>query len=159
MSQPDAQRELHERFMTEALTEARAAALRGEVPVGAVIVREEQIIARAGNRREERGDPTAHAEIDALRAAAAALGGWYLHGCTLYVTLEPCPMCAGAILQARLAAVVFGAYDAKAGCCGSLYNLPEDARFPHRAAVTGGVLAAQCAAELSAFFKSRRGKA
>ena len=142
--------------MAEALAEARLAAGRGEVPVGAVVVKDGRIIARAGNRREERGDPTAHAELDALRAAAAGLGGWYLHGCTMYVTLEPCPMCAGALMQARLKAVVFGAWDTKAGCCGSLYNLPEDTRFPHRLAVTGGVLAEGCAAELSAFFRDRR---
>ena len=148
--------EEQERFMTEALREAALAAGRREVPVGAVVVKNGQIIARAGNHREERGDPTAHAELDALRSAAQALGGWYLHGCTLVVTLEPCPMCAGAIMQARLEAVVYGAADPKAGCCGSLYNLPEDVRFPHRLKVVGGVLAEECAAVLREFFRGKR---
>lgn len=151
-----AQEMSHERFMREAISEAQQAACRGEVPVGAVIVRDGNIIARAGNRREERGDPTAHAEMDALREAGKALGGWYLHGCTMYVTLEPCLMCAGALMQARLEALYFGAYDAKAGCCGSLYNLPVDERFPHRLAVQGGVLAEECATLLRIFFKAKR---
>jgi tRNA(adenine34) deaminase len=146
----------HDFFMREAIEEARQAAARGEVPVGAVIVRGGSILARAGNRREERRDPTAHAEMDALREAGKQLGGWYLHGCMMYVTLEPCPMCAGAMMQARLQAVVFGAYDPKAGCCGSLYNLPVDERFPHRMDVQGGVLLEECAFLLKEFFKKKR---
>ena len=148
----------HEDFMREAMREAQKAARMGEVPVGAVIVREGRILARASNLRETRGDPTAHAEMEALRTASRLLEGWYLHGCTMYVTLEPCPMCAGALLQARLDGLCFGAYDLKAGCCGSLYNLPEDTRFPHRMQVTGGILAEECAALLKGFFVARRAK-
>lgn len=148
--------ENNESFMRQALRQAALAAVHGDVPVGAVLVKDGIIIARGRNRREERHDPTAHAEIEALRKAAKKLGGWYLHGCTMYVTLEPCPMCAGAIMQARLDAVVFGAYDPKAGCCGSLMNLPEDARFPHRPMVQGGVLEGECAAVLKEFFKQKR---
>lgn len=142
--------------MREALRQARLAAARGDVPVGAVVVKEEKIIARGRNRREERGDPTAHAEIEALRKAAKKLGGWYLHGCTLYATLEPCPMCAGAAMQARIEGIVFGARDPKAGCCGSIANLPEDARFPHRLRVSGGLLEEECAAVLREFFREKR---
>jgi tRNA(adenine34) deaminase len=143
-------------FMRAALRQARLAAEHGDVPVGAVLVKEGKIVARGRNRREERGDPTAHAEIEALRKAARKLGGWYLHGCTLYVTLEPCPMCAGAAMQARLEGIVFGASDPKAGCCGSQMNLPEDARFPHRVAVRGGVLENECGELLKEFFKAKR---
>ena len=145
-----------EKFMRAALLEARRAALAGDVPVGAVVVKDGKIIARGRNRREERGDPTAHAEIEALRKAAGKLGGWYLHDCTLYATLEPCPMCAGAAMQARLEAVVFGAWDPKAGCCGSLMNLLGDMRFAHRLAMRGGLLAEECAEVLKAFFQQRR---
>ncbi len=153
------QKHTNEYFMRQALKQAALAAAHGDVPVGAVVVKEGKIIARGRNRREEKGDPTAHAEVEALRKAAKKLGGWYLHGCTLVVTLEPCPMCAGAAMQARLEAVVFGAYDPKAGCAGSLMNLPGDARFPHRVAVTGGVLENDCAALLKEFFKQRRRQA
>ena len=146
----------HEAYMREAIREAQEAARRGEVPVGAIIVREGKIVARARNVREESGDPTSHAEMEAMRMASKRLGGWYLHGCTMYVTLEPCPMCAGALMQARLDALYYGAYDLKAGCCGTLYNLPEDVRFPHRLRVTGGVLANECAALLKGFFVARR---
>lgn len=142
--------------MRAALLEARRAALHGDVPVGAVVVKDGKIVARGRNRREEQRDPTAHAEMEALRKAAKKLGGWHLHGCTLYVTLEPCPMCAGAAMQARLEAVVFGAYDPKAGCCGSLINLPGDVRFPHRLSVQGGMLAGDCAEVLKEFFQQKR---
>jgi tRNA(adenine34) deaminase len=148
----------NEKFLRAALAQARQAALHGDVPVGAVIVKEDKIIARGRNRREEKHDPTAHAEIEALRKAAKKLGGWYLHGCTLYVTLEPCPMCAGAAMQARLDGIVFGAHDPKAGCCGSLMNLPEDTRFPHRLDVIGGVMEEECAGVLKEFFRLRREK-
>lgn len=146
------------KYMRAALLEARKAAAAGDVPVGAVLVRDGCIISRGRNRREEKRDATAHAEIEALRKASKKLGGWYLHGCTLYVTLEPCPMCAGAAMQARIDSIIFGAYDPKAGCCGSLLHLPEDARFPHRPTVRGGVLEAECAAILRTFFKEKRVK-
>lgn len=147
----------HERWMQEALSEAVRAAEAGDVPVGAVMVRGGEIIARAGNRREVDGDPTAHAEMLVLRAAARVLGTRRLAGCTLYVTLEPCPMCAGAIALSRPDAVVFGAQDARAGCCGSVYRLTEDTRLGlGTVPAYGGVLASQCAAVLEAFFEGRR---
>jgi tRNA(adenine34) deaminase len=144
------------RYMRAALLEARKAAEAGDVPVGAVLVKDGKIVSRGRNRREEKRDATAHAEIEALKRASRKLGGWYLHGCALYVTLEPCPMCAGAAMQARVESIVFGAHDPKAGCCGSILNLPEDARFPHRLEVKGGVLEAECAAVLKAFFRKKR---
>lgn len=148
---------IHEEWMRMALDAARDAAALGEVPVGAVIARDGALLARAGNRRETQKDPTAHAEILALREAAAALGDWRLRGCTLYVTLEPCPMCAGAIALARPDAVVFGARDARSGCCGSVYRLTEDARLGLGAVpALGGVLAEACAALLDSFFSHRR---
>ena len=143
--------------MRIALEEARIAADHGDIPVGAVIVREGELIARAGNRREADGDPTAHAEIIALREAAASLGTRRLSGCTLYVTLEPCPMCAGAIALARPDAVIFGAHDERTGCCGSVYRLTEDPRLGlGTVSCHGGILAAECAALLEDFFTSRR---
>jgi len=136
-----------------ALDEARAAAAAGEVPVGAVVVtRDGAVLAQVGNRRERDGDPTAHAEIVALRQAAAALGRWRLDGCTLYVTLEPCAMCAAACVLARLDAVVFAAADPKAGFAGSLGNLLEDPRLNHRVAWRRGLRAAEAAALLAGFF-------
>ena len=123
------------KFMAIALEEARLAGEAGDVPVGACVAVGDRLIARGRNRREEKCDPLAHAEVEALRAAAEALGGWNLSEATLYVTLEPCPMCAGAILQSRISRVVFGAYDGRAGCCGTLYNLPGDERFPARVQV------------------------
>jgi tRNA(adenine34) deaminase len=144
--------------MKKALRQAQVAAKKGEVPVGAVIVRDGVVIARAHNLRESRRDPTAHAELIAMQRATKKLGGWRLHGCTLYVTLEPCPMCAGALVNARLDALVFGADDPKAGCCGTLYNLPADERFNHRLKITGGVMANDCARILSAFFQARRNR-
>ena len=143
--------------MSEALKLAREAQLAGEVPVGAVVVCEEKIIACARNERETSGDPTAHAEVLALRRAAEALGTRRLEGCTLYVTLEPCPMCAGAIVMAGIDAVFFGAYDPRCGCAGSLYDLPEDAAFGRVIPCSGGLLEAECRLALNAFFDLRRG--
>ena len=142
--------------MAEALEEARLAAEKGEVPIGAVVVRDNRIIARSHNEREASGDPLGHAEMVALRLAGEALGRWRLDGTTLYVTLEPCPMCAGAIMQSRVSTVVYGTPDPRAGCCGSLYNLIEDRRFPTRCKVVSGVLGAECARILQDFFLVRR---
>jgi len=146
----------HEGFMREALAEARRAEAAGDVPIGAVIVRAGRIIARAGNRRTADNDPVAHAELLAIRAAAAAVGDWRLTGCTLYVTLEPCVMCAGAIILARLDAVVYGAADPKAGAVETLYHLLADPRLNHRPDVLGGILAGDCAALLTDFFRRQR---
>ena len=143
--------------MREALKLAREAQMAGEVPVGAVVVCKEKIIACARNERETSGDPTAHAEVLALRRAAEALGTRRLEGCTLYVTLEPCPMCAGAIVMAGIDAVFFGAYDPRCGCAGSLYDLPEDASFGRVIPFSGGLLEAECSLALNAFFDLRRG--
>lgn len=143
--------------MREALKLAREAQMTGEVPVGAVVVCKEKIIACARNERETSGDPTAHAEVLALRRAAEALGTRRLEGCTLYVTLEPCPMCAGAIVMAGIDAVFFGAYDPRCGCAGSLYDLPEDASFGRVIPCSGGLLEAECRLALNAFFDLRRG--
>jgi len=146
----------HEQYMRLALAEAREAALAGDVPVGAVIVRDGLVLATGRNRREADGDPTAHAEMLAIRAAATALGAWRLAGCTLYVTIEPCAMCAGAIVLARIPELVFGAPDPKAGACGSLMDVVRDSRLNHQVAVTSGVLAAECAALIREFFAVRR---
>lgn len=143
--------------MREALKLAREAQMAGEVPVGAVVVCKEKIIACARNERETSVDPTAHAEVLALRRAAEALGTRRLEGCTLYVTLEPCPMCAGAIVMAGIDAVFFGAYDPRCGCAGSLYDLPEDASFGRVIPCSGGLLEAECRLALNAFFDLRRG--
>jgi tRNA(adenine34) deaminase len=145
-----------EEAMELALEEASRAASLGDVPVGAVVLLEGQVIARAGNERHQRRDPTAHAELVALRSAAAAVGGWRLYGATVVVTLEPCPMCAGALLAARVARLVFGAADSKAGACGSLYNLCADPRLNHELDVTRGVLAEPAARLLEEFFVARR---
>jgi tRNA(adenine34) deaminase len=144
--------------MRQALALATDAALTGQdVPVGAVILGPDgNTVARARNQREEQGDPTAHAEIVALRAAAAAAGGWRLDGHTLVVTLEPCTMCAGAVTAARIARLVYGAIDPKAGAAGSLWDVLRDRRLPHRAEVLGGVLADECGALLRDFFARRR---
>ena len=139
--------------MREALKLAREAQMAGEVPVGAVVVCKEKIIACARNERETSGDPTAHAEVLALRRAAEALGTRRLEGCTLYVTLEPCPMCAGAIVMAGIDAVFFGAYDPRCGCAGSLYDLPEDASFGRVIPCSGGLLEAECRLALNAFLR------
>lgn len=148
---------MHEVWMREALKLAREAQMAGEVPVGAVVVCKEKIIACARNERETSGDPTAHAEVLALRRAAETLGTRRLEGCTLYVTLEPCPMCAGAIVMAGIDAVFFGAYDPRCGCAGSLYDLPEDASFGRVIPCSGGLLEAECRLALNAFFDLRRG--
>jgi len=142
--------------MRLALEEARAAAARGDVPVGAVVVRGDEVVARAGNAREREQDPTAHAEILALRQAARAIGSWHLEGCTLYVTLEPCAMCAGALVLARIDRLVLGAADPKAGFAGSLGDIVRDGRLNHEVEVTVGVLAEECGEVLPAFFAERR---
>ena len=139
-----------------ALAEARRALDHGDVPVGAVALVDGEVVATGRNERELRADPTAHAEILALRAAAAALGGWRLGTVTLVVTLEPCPMCAGALVAARVGRLVFGAADPKAGACGSLYNLCADPRLNHELPVTAGVRAAEAAELLATFFSDRR---
>ena len=143
-------------WMAEALHEAELASREGEIPVGCVIVRDGQLIARGHNLREQTGDPTAHAEIVAIRRAAQALGCWKLTGCTMYVTLEPCPMCAGAISQARISRLVYGASDPAYGCAGSVYRIPEDPAFNHFCTCDGGVREADCRALLERFFKNRR---
>ena len=142
--------------MKEALAEAEKAAALGEVPVGCVIVIDGKIVGRGGNRRESAHDPTAHAEIIAIREAAQAISGWRLVGSTLYVTQEPCPMCAGALVNARVERLVFGCDNPKAGAVKTLYQLVEDPRLNHRMTVTGGVLAAECGALMSDFFKKLR---
>ena len=153
---PDA--EEHRRYMQMALREAEQAAEEGEVPVGAVVVRGGVIIGRAHNQRETLRDPTAHAEILALTQAAAAVDSWRLNGARMYVTLEPCAMCAGALVLARTEALIYGARDAKAGACGTLYDIPRDPRLNHRLQVIEGVMAGECGAALSAFFAARRGR-
>ena len=143
-------------WMGKALAEARKAGARNEVPIGAVLVKDGLIIARGFNRREGAHDPTAHAELIAIRNAARRLGAWRLSGATLYVTLEPCPMCMGAILLSRIDRLVFGCFDPKGGAAGSLYDLTNDRRFNHQVAVTAGVREAECSASLSAFFRELR---
>jgi tRNA(adenine34) deaminase len=145
-----------EYFMRLALREAVAAGEHGDVPVGAVVVHDGEVIGAGRNERELHGDPTAHAELLALRAAAHTLGGWRLPGAVLYVTLEPCPMCAGAIQQARIARVVYGAPDQKLGAAGSVINILGDPRLLHRTEVQGGVLATDALAVLQRFFDERR---
>jgi tRNA(adenine34) deaminase len=142
--------------MRMAIDQARRAGAAGEVPVGAVVVAGGRVVGAAGNEREATGDPTAHAEILAMRQAAAGLGTWRLSGATLYVTLEPCPMCAGALVAARIDSLVFGAADPKAGACGSLYNLCVDPRLNHEVTVVPGVCEAECAALLRDWFAQRR---
>jgi tRNA(adenine34) deaminase len=142
--------------MLQALELARQAGREGEVPVGAVVVQGGRVVATGANLREAGADPTAHAEVVALRAAAAATGTWRLEGATLYVTLEPCPMCAGALVQARVARLVFAAADPKAGACGSLYNLCSDPRLNHEVEVTSGLLADEASLLLSRWFAPRR---
>lgn len=148
----------HELWMREAIAEARKAEALREVPIGAVIVRNGEIIGRGHNLRETSKDPTLHAEMIAMREASAKLDAWRLLDCTLYVTLEPCPMCAGAIVQSRLPRVVFAAPDPKAGCAGTLMNLLQEDRFNHRAEVLSGVLQEECAGMLSDFFRGLRNK-
>lgn len=148
---------LDEAYMRQALAQAERAFALGEVPIGAVIVDAAgEIVGRGHNLREMDQDPTAHAEVVAIREAASKLGSWRLTGCTLYVTIEPCPMCAGAILLARIDRVVYGAADPKAGAVDTLYDLLRDSRLNHRAEVTAGVLREQCAALMQAFFRKLR---
>ena len=143
-------------LMQEALREAELAAGEGEMPVGCVIARKGEIIARGRNLREATKDPTAHAEIVAIRRAAGIVGDWRLEDCELFVTLEPCPMCAGAIVQSRIGRLVYGADDPACGCAGSVYRIPEDPAFNHFCKSDGGLLARQCREKLDAFFRGRR---
>lgn len=147
---------MHEHFMRQALKQAEQALAENEVPIGAIIVRADRIIAAAHNQREQLRDPTAHAEMIAITQAAEAIGDWRLEQCTLYVTLEPCPMCAGAILQARIPVVVYGAADPKAGAVASLFQLLHDPRLNHSCEVVAGILAEPCGAMLSQFFQAQR---
>ena len=146
----------HEYWMKKALDQAVMAFDASEVPVGAVIVHQERVIAEAFNQREMLNDPTAHAEMIAITQAAEVLGSWRLLDCTLYVTLEPCPMCAGAIVQSRIPFVVYGASDAKAGACDSLFQITTDVRLNHQSAVLGGVMQQDCKAILQEFFRQQR---
>lgn len=149
-------RKNHSAWMNEALRLAGKAYREGEIPVGAVIVQKNKIIGRGYNQRERLKDPTAHAEILAITAAAGTLEDWRLTDCTLYVTKEPCPMCAGAIINSRIRLLVFGAYDEKKGCCGSLYQLCGDRRLDSKTAVKGGVEEEKCTAILQEFFQTKR---
>lgn len=142
-------------FMREAIIEATLALVGGDVPVGCVIAQNGRIIARAHNEREQTGDPTAHAEILAIRRAATNTGDWRLNDCTMYVTLEPCPMCAGAISQSRVGRLVYGADDARYGCAGSVYRIPEDPAFIHFCKCEGGVLAEECRALIRHIFNQK----
>lgn len=144
-------------YMDMALQEARSAMARGDVPVAALVVREGRVLAACSNRKEK--DPTAHAEILAIRKAAGLLGTWNLSGCTLFVTAEPCPMCAGALVLARIARLVYGCADPRAGACGTLYDIVRDSRLNHRCSVTAGVRGGECAALLHEYFRARRKEA
>jgi len=145
-----------EYYMRMAVEAAKIAEENGDVPIGAVIVKDGKIIGRAYNQREQLQDPTAHAEIIALTQAAAAVENWHLNGCTIYVTLEPCPMCAGALVLSRMDRLVYGCDDPKTGAVKSLYNIVQDSRLNHRVEVTSGVLADECSALLTEFFQKRR---
>ena len=151
-------KQTHDYWMKQALIQADKAFKSEEIPVGAVVIKEDKVIGRAYNQREQLNDPTAHAEIIAITAAANTLGDWRLNGCTLYVTKEPCSMCAGAIINARLDMIVFGCYDEAEGCCGSLYQLCGDPRFKTKVSVMGGVMENQSLSLLKEFFNSRRKK-
>ena len=148
--------EQDEQYMRQAIEAAKIAQENGDVPIGAVVVYENQVIGRAYNQREQLKDPTAHAEIIALTQAAAFIESWRLHGCTMFVTLEPCAMCAGALVLGRLDRLVYGCNDPKAGACGSLYNIVQDERLNHRLEITSGVLADECAKLLQDFFRQKR---
>jgi tRNA(adenine34) deaminase len=147
---------IDEQYMRIAIDQAKIAEENGDVPIGAVIVHKNQIIAKAYNQREQLKDPTAHAEIIALTQASAALENWHLNGCTMYVTLEPCPMCAGALVLARIDRLVYGCDDPKTGAVKSLYNIVTDGRLNHRLEVTSGVLADECTKQLQDFFQKKR---
>ena len=151
-------KQTHNYWMKQALIQADKGFKSEEIPVGAVVIKEDKVIGRAYNQREQLNDPTAHAEIIAITAAANTLGDWRLNGCTLYVTKEPCSMCAGAIINARLDMIVFGCYDEAEGCCGSLYQLCGDPRFKTKVSVMGGVMENQSLSLLKEFFNSRRKK-
>jgi len=142
--------------MRLAIEQAKIAEENGDVPIGAIVVYQNQIIAKAYNQREQLKDPTAHAEIIALTQASAYFQNWHLNGCTMYVTLEPCPMCAGALVLSRIDRLVYGCDDPKTGACKSLYNIVQDERLNHRLEVTSGVLAGECGQLLQKFFKQRR---
>jgi tRNA(adenine34) deaminase len=157
LSLADPRHPLHAHHMALAIAEAEAAAREDEVPVGAVVVSPRLgVVGSAHNQREALNDPTAHAEMIAITQAARAVGSWRLDGCALYVTLEPCPMCAGAVVLARLPLVVYGTTDPKAGACDTLYHIPTDPRLNHRALVVGGVMAERCAGLLTDFFAAKR---
>lgn len=151
--------ETHQRFMQAAMEEARKAEALREVPIGAVVVKGDEIIGRGHNLRETTRDPLAHAELIAIKEASRHLDAWRLLDCRLYVTLEPCPMCAGAIVQARVPMVVYGTTDPKAGCAGTLMNLLQEERFNHRVDVLSGVLQEECSSMLTQFFRQLRGRA
>ena len=142
--------------MKIALAQAKKAAAEDEVPVGAVVVKDGKIIAKAHNLKEKKGMATRHAEIEAIERAAKKTGNWWLENCDIFVTLEPCAMCAGAMINSRIRKLYFGAWDPKYGCCGSIYNLPADKRFNHNFETEGGVMQAECAAELTQYFKRKR---
>ena len=148
----------HTKYMIKALEQAQKGALIDEVPVGAVIVKDGKIIARAYNKKESYNCSVYHAEIVAIMKACKKLKNWYLDGCDIYVTLEPCAMCVGAIINSRIDNIFFGAYDHKAGCCGTLYNLAEDRRFNHRPNVSGGIMQEECGQILTDYFKTKRKK-
>lgn len=143
-------------FMRLAIREAKKAEMIDEVPIGAVIVKDGKVIARAHNKKESKNQATRHAEIEAIEKATKKVNNWWLEDCDIYVTLEPCAMCAGALINSRLRKIYFGAYDKKGGCCGSLYNLPVDTRFNHRLGVEGGILEEECATLLTNYFKKKR---
>ncbi len=145
-----------EQYMQEAIKEAKKAAKKDEVPVGAVMVCNGEIIARGHNHKERKNNATAHAEIEAIAEACKKKGNWYLDDVSIYVTLEPCAMCAGALINSRIKEVIFGAYDPKSGCCGSVYNFLNDARFNHNCAVEGGIMANECGEVLTQFFAKKR---
>jgi tRNA(adenine34) deaminase len=145
-------------YMNMAIDQACIARENGDVPIGCVIVYANQVIAKAYNQREQLADPTAHAEIVALTQAAAHIGSWRLNGCTIYVTLEPCPMCAGALVLARIDRLVYGCDDPKTGACKSLYNIVQDPRLNHRLEVASGICGEKCSGQLQEFFRSRRNR-
>ncbi|NCA67627.1 MAG: nucleoside deaminase [Clostridia bacterium] len=144
------------RFMELAIEKAKEGAIRDEVPVGAVIVKGNTVLSACYNRKEDKNCAVFHAEIEAIAEASKKLNNWYLEDCEMYVTLEPCAMCAGALVNSRIKSLFFGASDPKAGCCGTLYNIPEDKRLNHTVNVVGGIMAEECAQLLSSFFKTKR---
>ena len=150
--------EEHKKWMKLAFREAEKAYERGEVPIGAVVVKNDQIIGRGHNQCESLNDPTAHAEIIAITSATNTIKNWRLENCSLYVTKEPCPMCAGALINSRIDMVIFGMYDEEEGCCGSLYQLCRDPRFKHQLSVKGGVMETSCRLIVQEFFKKQRKK-